>query len=185
MQDLQQFNLKKGSRFNRFKKMSQSIDMTPMVDLGFLLITFFIFTTTMSQPMAIKLVMPDDGVVRHPTTISESLALSLVLDEKNKVYYYSGSWESARLNQTIYTTNYSIRNGIGKIIREKQKQIDLNGKFGEGRGGLVVLIKPTNRASYQNTIDALDEMLINNVKKYAIVELTKHETLYIDKMKAK
>jgi len=154
------------------------IDMTPMVDLGFLLITFFVFTTAMSIPKATDLFMPKDDTT-HPQPLPNSLALSLLLDDNNKVYYYNGNFKEAVNANKVYETNYSTYEGIGKVIRQKQKEIDASGKFEGGRKGLMLLIKPTSGSVYKNVIDALDEAVINDVRKYAIVEPANEEISYI------
>src|SRR4029078_11521601 len=118
-------NVRKGRSFSHNKKQIIRIDMTPMVDLGFLLITFFVFTTTMSIPKATDLFMPSDKPVTIPPEIPNSLALSLLLDDNNKVYYYNGDFKEATNENKIYETNYSTYDGIGKIIRQKQKEIDV------------------------------------------------------------
>ena len=172
-------NVRKGKSFSHNKKQLLRIDMTPMVDLGFLLITFFVFTTTRSTPKATDLFMPKDDSTTDPSKLPKSLALTVLLDNDNKVYYYHGDFNDALQTNEIFETNYSIYNGIGKIIRQKQKDIDASGKFAEGRKGLMLLIKPTSRSVYKNVIDALDEAVINDVKKYAIVEPANEEINYI------
>ena len=171
-------NMRKGRSFSHNKKQIIRIDMTPMVDLGFLLITFFVFTTTMSTPKATDLFMPKDDTT-HPQPLPNSLALSLLLDDNNKIYYYNGDFHEAASTNKVFETSYSIYEGIGKIIRQKQKEIDASGKFVDGRMGLMILIKPTSKSSYKNVIDALDEVIINDVKKYAIVEPANEEISYI------
>ena len=156
--------------------------MTPMVDLGFLLITFFVFTTTMSTPKATDLFMPKDDSI-HSQPLPSSLALSLLLDDNDKVYYYNGNFKEAANANKIYETNYSTFGGIGKIIRQKQKDIDASGKFADGKKGLMLLIKPTSGSVYKNVIDALDEAVINDVRKYAIIEPGTDELQFI-KVKA-
>jgi len=172
-------NVRKGRSFFHNKKQITRIDMTPMVDLGFLLITFFVFTTTMSTPKATDLFMPSDKPVPIPSELPNSLALSLILDDNNKVYYYNGSFNEAASENKVYETNYSLYEGIGKVIRQKQKEIDVSGKFTDGRKGLMLLIKPTSKSDYKNVIDALDEVVINDVRKYAIVEPANEEISYI------
>jgi hypothetical protein len=152
--------------------------MTPMVDLGFLLITFFVFTTTMSTPKGTDLFMPKEDLT-HPQQLHNSLALSLLLDDNNKVYYYNGDFKEAANANKIFETNYSTYGGIGKIIRQKQKDIDASGKFSDGKKGMMLLIKPTAGSVYKNVIDALDEAVINDVRKYAIVEPASEEIGYI------
>jgi biopolymer transport protein ExbD len=170
----------KGRSFSHNKKQVIRIDMTPMVDLGFLLITFFVFTTTMSTPKATDLFMPKDPANNGDSTkLLDDLALTLLLAEDNRVYYYNGIFENALSSNAILETNYSTYEGIGKAIRQKQKHIDASGKFTDGRKGLMLLIKPTSGSVYKNVIDALDEAVINDVRKYAIVEPTSEEISYI------
>ena len=171
-------SVRKGKSFSYNKKQVIRIDMTPMVDLGFLLITFFVFTTTMSTPKATDLFMPKDDTT-HPQPLPNSLALSLLLEDNDKIYYYNGDFKEAANTNKIFETNYSTYEGIGKIIRQKQKDIDASGKFADGRKGLMLLIKPTSGSVYKNVIDALDEAVINDVRKYAIVEPANEEIVYI------
>jgi len=175
-------NVRKVRSFAHNQKQVIRIDMTPMVDLGFLLITFFVFTTTMSTPKATDLFMPKDDSI-HSQPLPSSLALSLLLDDNNKVYYYHGDFKEAANAKKIYETNYSTFGGIGKIIRQKQKDIDASGKFADGKKGLMLLIKPTSGSVYKNVIDALDEAVINDVRKYAIIEPGTDELQFI-KVKA-
>ncbi|HEU5165994.1 MAG TPA: biopolymer transporter ExbD [Chitinophagaceae bacterium] len=178
-------DMRKGRSFSHNKKQIIRIDMTPMVDLGFLLITFFVFTTTMSTPKATDLFMPKDPTNNKDSTkIIDDLALTLLLDEDNGVYYYNGTFDNAARSNTIFQTNYSTYEGIGKIIRQKQKDIDASGKFADGRKGMMLLIKPTSKSVYKNVIDALDETVINDVKKYAIVEPTADELQFLKAQKA-
>ena len=169
-------NGRKGKSFSHSKKQILRIDMTPMVDLGFLLITFFVFTTTMTTPKATDLFMPKEG---DNQPLPNSLALSLLLGDDNKVYYYHGAFEEATKANELFETNYSTYEGIGKIIRQKQKDIDASGKFTDGRKGLMLLIKPTSKSNYKNVVDALDEAVINDVKKYAIIEPGADELQFI------
>ncbi len=171
-------SVRKGTSFSHNKKQIIKIDMTPMVDLGFLLITFFVFTTTMSFPKATDLFMPKDDLA-HQQPLPTTIPLSLLLCHNNKVYYYNGDFKEAVNANKIFETNNSTYDGIGKIIRQKQKDIDASGKFADGRKGLMLLIKPTSGSDYKNVIDALDEAVINDVRKYAIVEPASEETGYI------
>lgn len=170
---------RKGTSFSHIKKQSMMIDMTPMVDLGFLLITFFVFTTTISTPGVTDLYMPGDKPVTVPPQLSNSLALTLILDDNNRIYYYHGDLNNAIKSNEIFETNYSTYSGVGKVIRQKQKDIDASGKAIEGRKGLMILIKPTSKSVYKNVIDAMDEAVINDVKKYAIVEPVDAELNYV------
>jgi biopolymer transport protein ExbD len=148
----------------RMKRHTLKTDMTPMVDLGFLLITFFVITAELSKPRALPLNMPADGDV---TLSAESKSLTILVGANNKIYYYSGTQEAAEKNNALKETGWSESNGIGKIIREKQAQLDI---ASIDRNELVVLIKPGKESRYKNAVDVLDEMLIHRVTRYAIVK---------------
>ena len=148
---------KKGGK-KRSKKMSTKIDMTPMVDLGFLLITFFMLTTTLAKPVTMRLNMPDktDTKETSPVKLSETLT---VCPDVDKVYYYQGIPTEA--GTVMQVTNYS-ETGIRKVIA------DLKAKVGSN---FTIVIKPTKKAKYRNMIDMLDECAITNNKRYALLEI--------------
>ena len=93
------------------KKLSTRVDLTPMVDLGFLLITFFIFTTTMSDPTAMKLVVPKD-TVRDRDKAPEGKTLNIILAGNNRVSFYNGS--NIGLINTMNNTGAGIREIINR-----------------------------------------------------------------------
>lgn len=163
---------------HRVKKHSLHTDMTPMVDLGFLLITFFVFTAEMSKPAVTKLVMPTEG---GQTTLGQSNALTVILGKNDAVYYYHGDPGKAFAEGKIYKTGFAFDKGIGNIIRDKQKQLANNPASREGKDGLMLLIKPGEHTSYQNVIDMLDEVMINKVKKYALLKQEKEEVDYVNR----
>jgi biopolymer transport protein ExbD len=154
----------------RSVRKSLRIDMTPMVDLGFLLITFFIFTSTMGESFATKLYMPADGT---NTKQGESGALTVLLGKDNHIYYYEGRWEDAAKSHAVHPTSYNLQQGLGAVIRQKQQQL------GKKRDELMLLIKPMEDATYANVINTLDEVLINSVKRYAITEPTPDEKAFV------
>lgn len=148
---------KKGPGVKKAKRLSTTTDMTPMVDLGFLLITFFIFTTTMAQPTAMKLFMPKD--VDRPeeqNKVKESGAFTIMLGKQDVVYYYEGL-DPTKIQTATFKT---IRD---EIIRKKQST---------STEDLVIIIKPSEDATYKNTVDILDEMTINEIKRYAMVDIS-------------
>jgi biopolymer transport protein ExbD len=150
---------KKGPGVKKGKKLSTRVDLTPMVDLGFLLITFFIFTTTMSQPTAMRLFLPKDTEKpEEQNKVKASGALSLILAKDNSIFYYEG--ELAPDGSNFKSTNFQ---GIRDII--------INKKRSTSPDDFVVVIKPTAEATYKNTVDILDEMTINEVKRYALVDI--------------
>src|ERR1700722_11723857 len=91
------------------KKLSTKVDLTPMVDLGFLLITFFIVTTTWSQPNAMPLNMPTNG---DSTNLAKSAALTIIATANDKIFYYNGDLDEATKNNNYGISNYSLKNGI-------------------------------------------------------------------------
>jgi biopolymer transport protein ExbD len=151
---------KKGPGVKKGKKMSTRVDLTPMVDLGFLLITFFIFTTTMSQPTAMKLNLPDDTATpEEQNKAKESGAFTILLGKDNNVFFYEGILAPDGAN--FKSSNFKdIRN---EIIRKKQNT---------DTADLVVVIKPSDESTYRNVIDILDEMSINVIKRYALVDIS-------------
>src|SRR6476660_5215393 len=150
---------KKGPGVKKGKKLSTRVDLTPMVDLGFLLITFFVFTTTISQPTAVRLALPDDKVKpEDQNKIKQSGALTLLLGKDNHVFYYEG--ELAPDASNFKSTNFK---DIRDVIINKKQQADTN---------LVVVIKPNDESTYKNFIDILDEMSISVVKRYAVVDIS-------------
>jgi biopolymer transport protein ExbD len=144
---------KKGGKV-RVKKQSTKIDMTPMVDLAFLLLTFFILTTTFNKPKTMEVNMPDkvDDETQQ-TKINEKDILNLVLAEEDKIFWWIG------LEPPVNTTNYS-QSGVRKVLLEQTRA---NPK-------MMVLIKPKDESRYENMVNILDEMDITDIKRYAIVE---------------
>lgn len=147
----------KGDRKNPSrKKLSTRVDLTPMVDLGFLLITFFIFTTSMNEPKSMKLNLPSD---QDSSKTAEGKTLNVLLGKNDKLWYYYG-----KASDQMSSTNYSI--GVRELIRQKREYV----KATYGKDELVVLIKPTTFSSYKNVVDILDEMVINGVTRYVLME---------------
>jgi biopolymer transport protein ExbD len=150
---------KKGPGVKKGKKLSTRVDLTPMVDLGFLLITFFIFTTTMSQPTAMRLFLPKDTEKpEDQNKVKASGALTLILAKDNSIFYYEGE---------LAPDGGNFKNTGFKEIRD----IIINKKKSTNPEDFVVVIKPTPDATYKNTVDILDEMTINEVKRYALVDI--------------
>lgn len=157
---------KKGPGVKKAKKAAMHVDMTPMVDLGFLLITFFIFSTTMSQPTSMNLNMPKDTKDQNQDTkVKESGSLTLMLGKGNVVYYYYGN-DLLHLQTTTYK-------GMRNIILDKKSKTPPEDLF--------VIIKPDKDASYKNVVDALDEMNIDDISRYAMVDPTADEYSLIQK----
>ncbi len=154
---------KKGPGVKKGKKLSTRVDLTPMVDLGFLLITFFIFTTTMSQATAMRLFLPKDAdKPEEQNKAKESGVITLLLGKDNHVYYYEGTLANDGANFKSSTFK-EIRNVlIDKKARTPEKD-------------LVVVIKASDESTYKNVVDILDEMAINILKRYALVDISEGE----------
>ena len=188
---------KKGPGVKKAKKLSTRVDMTPMVDLGFLLITFFIFTATMSSPTTMDLNMPKESDKKEDETkIKQSGALTILLGKQDKVYYYegeltpenassifkSGTFKTIR-DEIIKKKQEVIRNHVHDAkceeikakAKEKAKPGDNSWEKADLDRDFVVVIKPTEDATYKNTVDILDEMTINAVKRFAMVKISDTE----------
>lgn len=153
---------KKGPGVKKQKRLSTRVDMTPMVDLGFLLITFFIFTSTMSTPSTMDLFMPKDtDKPEEQNKAKESGALTVLLSKENHVYYYEGQLAPDASNFT--STSFDPEKGIRKVIMNKKRTTPVE--------DLVIVIKPGPEATYKNTVDILDEMTINDIKRFAMVDI--------------
>jgi biopolymer transport protein ExbD len=175
---------KKGPGVKKGKKLSTRVDLTPMVDLGFLLITFFIFTTTMSQPTAMKLILPDDKVKpEEQNKAKESGALTIIMGDDNHIYYYEGQLKPDASN--FLSASYNGENSIREIIMKKKLQVrSIAQDPSDPEKDLVIVIKPSSKCNYKNVIDILDEMSINVVKKYALVDIFDIEEQLVQKSDA-
>jgi biopolymer transport protein ExbD len=154
---------KKGPGVKKAKKASTRVDLTPMVDLGFLLITFFIFTTTMSQATALKLFLPKDtDKPEEQNKAKESGALTLLLGKDHNVYFYEGTLDP---NASNFQSS-SMKKIRDEIIRKKRST---------AKEDLVIVIKPSVESTYKDVVDILDEMTINDITRYALVDISEVE----------
>jgi len=161
----------------RSKKLPTSVDLTAMVDLGFLLITFFIVTTTWSKTKAMNFYLPENGT----TNIRQTTALTIIPLGNDSVFYYHGSLSDAIEYQQFGICNYSFQTGIGNIIRQKQTLLDAKKEFKKGRNDMYVTIKPAPSSSLRDVTRIFDEMLINVVGTYALVDLSEEEKDFLSK----
>jgi biopolymer transport protein ExbD len=148
---------KKGGK-KRSKKASTKIDMTPMVDLGFLLITFFMLTTTLAKPVVMQLNMPDKTETEEKSPVKMSETLTVVPDS-SQVYYYQGLPNDPTTK--LLKTDYSNK-GIRTILFDMKQRIGTN---------FTIVIKAAKTAKYKNMVDLLDECVITGNKRYAILEI--------------
>jgi biopolymer transport protein ExbD len=141
------------------KRAGIRVDLTPMVDLGFLLISFFVFTAALSKPTVMPLYLPKIAGPQDSMQVKASGLLTLLLDDKNRVIYYEGK-------ETLNSRSSDFL-GIRNIILAKKGRTPSADFF--------VIIKPGPGATYKNTVDMLDEMKIDGVKRYALEDLSPAE----------
>ncbi|MCE7039034.1 biopolymer transporter ExbD [Dyadobacter sp. CY312] len=168
-------NEKKDSNVRK-RRISTRVDMTPMVDLGFLLITFFMLATTMSKPTAMSVFFPAKDADGGGQPIKASGVLTLFLGADDDIYYLDGlAADDKKAESSLKTTRpgFDLRN----VIFDAQKRVRASkGSFGMQDNPLTIVIKPTDVSSYKNMVDAMDEMAITKTKRYALVdELTDSE----------
>jgi biopolymer transport protein ExbD len=182
----------------RPKKGSTRIDMTPMVDLAFLLLTFFILATTLSKPKTMEIVYPKD--VKKPDEkmeLNDKLANTLLLGAKDdQVYFYPGKF---KLDTTILDKVDLSKDGLRKLLIERNKNVlavikDLEDKYvnhqiadstfkrlrskakGDDKAPFFI-VKTLDKTKYKIVIDVIDEMNISNVGKYAVVDMSESEKI--------
>lgn len=162
---------KKGPGVKKGKKLSTRVDLTPMVDLGFLLITFFVFTTTMSKPTAMSMNEPKDDP-ENQLKVKNSGAMTILLGKADQVYYYYGELVAETISEQFKSSNFQE---IRDLISAKKKATPL--------GDLMYIIKADKEATFKNAIDILDEMTVTAVPPghYAEVDITDTESMLIQK----
>ena len=182
------------------KKSSTHIDMTPMVDLAFLLLTFFMLTTTFSKPKTMEVNMPvKPDNEEQQQKVAESLTLTVLLGKDDLVVWYQGienptpnitSLSSTGLRKTliqknsrVFTKAEALRDSLNKGIIKTPEYKKRLGEIKQDRLGLIVLIKAMENANYENLVDVLDEMAVCHIGRYAIVDITPVEIEMLDKIK--
>ncbi len=160
---------KKGPGVKKSKKLSTRVDLTPMVDLGFLLITFFVFTTTMSQNTAMAMNEPKDDKEKQ-MKVKNSGAMTILLGKGNQVYYYYGQLMPETISQEFKSTTFK---GIRSLILAKKTSTNID--------DLMYIIKSDDQSTFKNAIDILDEMQICTVPAghYAEVPMVPVEKMLI------
>jgi len=147
-----------------FNKKSTRVDLTPMVDLGFLLLTFFVFTTALSTPMAMKLMMPND--TKGPDDpVCESCVLTILLDKHSRIKYYEGAVEN---NPSVKETGFAPEQ-IRKILMQKKADVE---KVRGSADQFILIIKASAASNFKNFVDITDEVTICQIKKYYVDELS-------------
>lgn len=189
----------------RAKKGSTRVDMTPMVDLAFLLLTFFILTTTMYKPSTLQLTfpVPPENPNEKPKLDKVNNALTLFLTKKDQILYYKDAFKpgETQLTRTDFSAVEKMLIEMNKPtverINELSKQLNekkiekfvydsLKNEAQKRPEALFVIIKPEKDAKYRNMIDIVDEMDISGIGKFAVQDTIKpEEQVLIDQEKLK
>lgn len=191
---------KKGGK-KRAKKQSTRIDMTPMVDLAFLLLTFFVLTATFSKPKSMELTFPAPP---DPNQKVEEVkkGITFLLSKDDRIFYYEGQFRAADDEKGTKTTLTELsfsqdKNGLHKFLLDKNKEmqdqvraLDVKHKNKQladttfkrmvrevkaNKESYTYLIKTDDKATYKNVIDVIDELNVNVVGKYVMVDILKPE----------
>jgi biopolymer transport protein ExbD len=189
------------------KKHAPHIDMTPMVDLMCLLITFFMLTTAFSKAKVMEIVLPDKIIKDDPIDrpkIPKFRTVNVILGPENKIYWYPGVVEDFNNLPPLQETDFSAT-GIRQLMLERNKalfkKIDdfknqvLTGKIAISQDSLqgairqlkkvddtgpIVLIKAYKKATYGNFVDILDEMNICGIARYTVVNIAWYEEKMVE-----
>lgn len=198
---IQEEKVEKGGR-KKPKKHSTNIDMTPMVDLMCLLITFFMLTTAFSKPKIMEITMPEKKTEKdqNETKINEKRVINILLSGDDKIYWYPGMADPKKPPlPTLTATDYS-KDGIRKFLLKKNETVftqveELRNKVTTGelvmadstvtrkikeikksdKNSPIILIKADDKAKYKNIVDIIDEMAICNIASYAVVDINDTE----------
>lgn len=159
------------------EKKVPTVDLTAMVDLGLLLITFFMFTTTMSKPKAMQLQMPyKDSLMtkEDQNKVKEDEAMTILLSRDHRIYYYHGIADDPENPPPLHVTYFNEHDGIRDVLIAKKKQVRdyiAQGRLTTG-DQMTVIIKPDENSTTDDLINVLDEMTINQVPIFAVVDIT-------------
>ena len=152
------------------KVQAPRIDLTPMVDLGFLLITFFMFTTTMAREKVMDIRMPDNEPSPVPTVFIAESTITLIPDKNHTVRYYEGTLTGPGDLKTTTAANILL-----VLLKKKNEVAALPASFSTEAHKLHVLIKPTTDSKYEDVVRMMDDMLIADVIYYALTDITEDE----------
>lgn len=157
----------------RSKKASTRVDLTAMVDLAFLLITFFMLTTTLAKKKEMDMVVPDNSIPQSNLPIAASRSMTILLGSHNKVEWYMG--EAGKSAPTV--DGYG-KDGLRKALIENGKQVLAS--HAAPNNFMIVVVKPSDKSTYENFVTTLDELSITGIQSYGIVKITQPE---IDELK--
>ncbi|MBR1889222.1 MAG: biopolymer transporter ExbD [Alloprevotella sp.] len=195
------------------KKMNARVDFTPMVDMIMLLVTFFMLCTTLMKPQTMEIVMPSDKEDiddKSRSQVAESKAITIMIAEDRKLYFFKGKATDDNLEATEYG-----QDGVRAMLKEanavaQEKVAELKAKFATQQSSdpkkaleakeqykkelseirnsedtPSVIIKPSDKSTYKDLIDLLDEMQICSIGKYVIDKFTPQDQAKIDRLNGK
>jgi len=194
----------KGKGKKKAKKHGTHIDMTPMVDLACLLLTFFMLTTAFNKPKVMAIILPEKPKENEkPPELDKSRALNILLVEHDKILWYNGLADPNKILPNLAETDFT-KEGIRKLLLQRNKELygkisKLNKDVIEGkikiprdtlearikrmqkddRFGPIVLIKAADSVKYRNLVDIMDEMVIANVARYTLVDINQVEKMMV------
>lgn len=200
---------KGGGGKKKAKKLLPHMDMTPMVDLMMLLITFFMLTTSLSKAKVMEITLPEKirDPNQEPPKISASRTVNLILGPNDKIYWYPGRVAEEDYNNLppVFETDYSAE-GVRALLLERNRTLfrtinDFEKKVLEGKirisqdslrksvsklksdddTGPIVLIKAYKEANYGNFVDILDEMNICGIARYTFMDIAWYEEAMVEK----
>jgi len=153
------------------------VDLTAMVDLGLLLITFFMFTTTMAKPKAMQLELPfeDENMTKEQESkIKNDEAITLLLAGDHKIYYYEGMATDPSVKPEVLETTFADNGGLRDVIIQKKKKVEALKVSGvlDADDQATVVIKANFDSTTDDLIKAIDEMTINNIQVFAVTDIT-------------
>jgi biopolymer transport protein ExbD len=160
---------KKGNGKVRSKKSGSKVDLTAMVDLAFLLITFFMLTTTLSKPQSMSLGLPDKEDKPDPKNqvkVDENRTMTILLGDNDKLVRYVGLLATPVSGGAPKDFSYGKGGIREELLARKKLVLEYTGNKDKG---MIVIIKPSKKSNYRNLVDILDEMAIVDVPTYAIV----------------
>ena len=157
-------NKKPGVR--KLSKKLVRVDLTPMVDLGFILVSFFVFTSTLSSAKVLRVDVPNDSSKDINMNVCSSCALTLVLGDSNRIWYYEGEGDENIYMQTSYAAS-----GLRRLISQKKQKVI----SARGSDQMQLIIKPAAGSTMKNLVDVMDEVNICVVKRYFLDEPTAGE----------
>jgi len=164
---------KKGGKI-RSKKASTRIDLTAMVDLAFLLITFFIMATTLAKPKAMDTFWPDKTKKEAQLPVPESRTMTVLLGNNSSIEWYIGA-----PGKSAPTIDNFGKSGIRKTFIEKNKEIEAS--HAGPNNFMIVLVKPSDKSTYKDFVSILDEINIAGIKSYGVVDILPVEVALLKK----